>query len=242
MDWLHQAWNAVWTTIANDTLHTTSRLALAVVLGGLVGIERERKNQPAGFRTHVVLCVGSALMMMTSIYMAEAFNDKTNPNAPRVTDPSRIAAQVVSGVGFLGGGAILRMGVTIRGLTTAASLWSTAGIGLAVGCGYYYGAVMMTLTMVVTLSLLSSVEHRLFRSKSMRTLLVAARDIPGLIGAVERVLTREGIKVQSLRVTKGTPEGTVDLTALIDTPREANLNKVVKELVAIQDITEVDLQ
>lgn len=241
MDWLREAWNAVYATIAHDTLHTTLRLMLAVFLGGLVGIERERKNQPAGFRTHVVLCIGSTLMMLTSIYLADAFNDK-HPGSPRTTDPGRIAAQVVSGVGFLGGGAILRMGVTIRGLTTAASLWSTAGIGLAVGCGYYYGAVMMTLLMLATLSVLSSLEHLLFRSKSMRTLLVAARDIPGLIGAVERVLTREGIRVQSLKVTKGTPEGTVDLTALIDTPRDANLNKVVKELVAIQDITEVDIQ
>lgn len=241
MDWVRDAWNAVYGTIANDTLHTTLRLMLAVFLGGLVGIERERKNQPAGFRTHVVLCIGSTLMMLTSIYMADIFNDR-HAGSPRTTDPGRIAAQVVSGVGFLGGGAILRMGVTIRGLTTAASLWSTAGIGLAVGCGYYYGAVMMTLLMIATLSVLSSVEHVLFRSKSMRNLLVAARDIPGLIGAVERVLTREGIRVQSLRVTKGSPEGTVDLTAVIDTPRDANLNKVVKELVAIQDITEVDIQ
>jgi putative Mg2+ transporter-C (MgtC) family protein len=241
MDWLREAWGAVYATIAQDTLHTPGRLILALVLGGLVGIERERKNQPAGFRTHVVLCVGSALMMLTSIYMADMFNAK-EPGVPRTTDPGRIAAQVVSGVGFLGGGAILRMGVTIRGLTTAASLWSTAGVGLAVGCGYYYGAVLMTLLMLATLSVLSSVEHVLFRSKSMRTLLVAARDIPGLIGAVERVLTREGIRVQSLRVTKGSPEGTVDLAAVIDTPRDANLNKVVKELVAIQDITEVDIQ
>lgn len=236
---MNEAWAFVVAQITGDRLHTLARLMLALVLGGLVGIERERKNQPAGFRTHVVLCVGAALMMLTSIHVADEFN---TASGARVADPSRIAAQVVSGVGFLGGGAILRMGVTIRGLTTAASLWSTSGIGLAAGCGYYYGAVCMTLLMLTTLSLLSSVENVLFRSKSMRTLLVAARDIPGLIGAVERVLTREGIRVQSLRVTKGSPEGTVDLVATIDTPRDANLNKVVKELVAIQDISEVDVQ
>lgn len=241
MNWIQEAWGYVVTTVAQDRIHTLGRLVLALVLGGMVGIERERKNQPAGFRTHVVLCVGSALMMLTSIHMAEEFNSG-EPGTQRVTDPSRIAAQVVSGVGFLGGGAILRMGVTIRGLTTAASLWSTSGIGLAAGCGYYYGAVLMTVLMLTTLSVLSSLENLLFRSKSMRTLLVAARDIPGLIGAVERVLTREGIKVLNLRVTKGSPEGTVDLVATVDTPRDANLNKVVKELVAIPDITEVDMQ
>jgi len=241
MDWFSALWRTALEAVNNDPLHTGSRLMLALFLGSLVGIERERKNQPAGFRTHVVLCLGSALMMLTSIWMAEEFNAKV-PGAARTTDPARIAAQVVSGVGFLGGGAILRMGVTIRGLTTAASLWSTSGIGLAVGAGYYYGAIVMTVLMVATLSILSSVEQMLFRSKALRTLVVAARDIPGLIGAVERVLTREGIKVQSLRVSKGTPEGTVDVIALIDTPRDANLNKVVKELVAITDITEVDIQ
>ena len=241
MDWLAGLWHAVVDTVQQDPLHTGTRLFLALFLGGAIGIERERKNQPAGFRTHVVLCLGSALMMLTSLWMAEEFNSHT-PGSPRTTDPARIAAQVVSGVGFLGGGAILRMGVTIRGLTTAASLWSTSGIGLAIGAGYYYGAVLMTLLMIATLSVLSSVEHLFFRTKSLRTLLVAARDIPGLIGAVERVLTREGIRVQSLRVTKGSPEGTVDVVALIDTPREANLSKVVKELVAINDINEVDIQ
>jgi putative Mg2+ transporter-C (MgtC) family protein len=242
MGWLIEGLRYIESIVRDDTLHTFTRLTLAVVLGGIVGIEREQKHHPAGFRTHVVLCVGSALMMLTSIYMAEVFNHQVPPGQPRVTDPGRIAAQVVSGVGFLGGGAILRMGVTIRGLTTAASLWSTAGVGLAVGCGYYYGAVLMTLMMVAALHLLSKAEQFLFRSKSIRNLLVAARDIPGLIGAVERVLTREGIKVQSLRVSKGTPEGTVDVVASIDVPRDANMNKVVKELVAIQDITEVDIQ
>ena len=235
MSWFQEACNYVAGQISNDHLHTFARLILALVLGGMVGIERERKKQPAGFRTHVVLCLGSALMMMTSIHVALEIDGVHG-------DASRIAAQVVSGVGFLGGGAILRMGVTIRGLTTAASLWSTSGIGLAVGCGYYYGAVLMTVLMLTTLSLLSSVEILLFRSKSIRTMLVIARDIPGLIGAVERVLTQEGIKVLSLRVTHGSSEGTVDLEATIDTPPGADLNKMVKELVAISDVSEVDIQ
>ncbi len=109
------------------------RLAIASVLGMIVGFERERQNQPAGLRTHTILAIGSCLAMTISINLAMQFTPLV-PNG----DPARLAAQVVSGIGFLGAGAILRYGTSVKGLTTATSLWTTAMVGLAIGAGHFF--------------------------------------------------------------------------------------------------------
>ena len=124
------------------------RLILASILGGLIGLDRESTNRPAGFRTHILVAIGSALIMMVSV-----------DNAKYGADPSRIAAQVISGIGFLGAGTILRTGTNIEGLTTAASLWVCAGIGLAVGNGYYLGAVATTLIVLFFLKILEPLKE-----------------------------------------------------------------------------------
>ena len=129
-----------------------ARLLLATLLSGLIGFERESHGRAAGFRTHILVCLGSTLMMLVSIYMFELYRGLTT------VDPSRIAAQVVTGMGFLGAGAILRSGPTVKGLTTAASLWAVAGIGLAVGSGFYFAAIMTTGLVFVTLVVFSKME------------------------------------------------------------------------------------
>jgi putative Mg2+ transporter-C (MgtC) family protein len=130
------------------------RVLLAAALGGLVGFEREFRDQPAGFRTHILVSLGAGLFTMAGAYGVSAF-----VGAPAVSfDPTRIAAQVVTGIGFLGAGAILRYGVTVRGLTTAAALWVTAAVGVAVGLGYYAGALVTSLATVVSLFGLKQVE------------------------------------------------------------------------------------
>src|SRR3989338_5303831 len=111
------------------------RLMLAVILGGLVGLERELHDKAAGFRTHILVCIGSCLMMLTSMHIFDMYKGHTS------VDPARIAAQVVTGVGFLGAGTIIMYGATVRGLTTAASLWTIAGVGLGVGSGFYSAAI-----------------------------------------------------------------------------------------------------
>ena len=237
MSWLVDILRFLVDLIGFENLQVFGRLALSLVLGGVVGIEREKKHQPAGFRTHVVLCVGATLIMLTSLHVAEVSN--TGP--VKVADPGRIAAQVVSGVGFLGGGAILRMGATIRGLTTAASLWTTTAIGLAIGCGYYFGAIAATLLMYATLHQLSQIEKSLIRSKTMRNLLLTTRDVPGILGAVERILLREGGKILSFRASKTGPEGRLDVVATVEFPPDSNTNKTVKELLTIREVLEVDL-
>lgn len=128
------------------------RLLLAVLLSGLVGLEREVKGRAAGFRTHILVCVGSALMMLTGVYMA---------SIDMAVDSTRLGAQVISGIGFLGAGTIIQFRDSVRGLTTAASLWAAAGIGLAVGAGFYVGAVSTTLIVLIVLFALSGFEQRM---------------------------------------------------------------------------------
>lgn len=129
------------------------RLVIAAVLGGLIGFEREVHGRAAGLRTHILVCVGSALMMLTSIHMVSLVQGAS-------IDPGRIAAQVVSGIGFLGAGTIMRFKASIRGLTTAASLWAAAGLGLAVGSGLYVGAFSATAIMLVVLVYLRRFERQ----------------------------------------------------------------------------------
>jgi len=132
------------------------RLILAAVLGAIVGLDRERHNQPAGLRTHIILVTGSALAMTLSINLSMQFLNLA-PNG----DPARLAAQVLSGIGFLGAGAIMRYGPNIKGLTTATSLWTMAVIGLVVGAGYYWVGIGATALLLTSLTLLNWVEKSL---------------------------------------------------------------------------------
>lgn len=137
----------------------TVRLAVAAGLGGAVGFERELRERQAGLRTHLVVCVGAALFTLVSAY---GFRDVVEQGRI-VVDPTRIAAQIVSGIGFLGAGAIIRQGLSVRGLTTAATLWLVAAIGMAVGAGFYSGAVLATLGAIFTLGPLRIVAYKIIR-------------------------------------------------------------------------------
>lgn len=137
----------------------TVRLAVAAGLGGAVGLERELRERQAGLRTHLVVCVGAALFTLVSAY---GFRDVVEQGRI-VVDPTRIAAQIVSGIGFLGAGAIIRQGLSVRGLTTAATLWLVAAIGMAVGAGFYSGAVVATVGALLTLGPLRVVAFKIIR-------------------------------------------------------------------------------
>ncbi|NTW71694.1 MAG: MgtC/SapB family protein [Eubacteriaceae bacterium] len=128
-----------------DLTDIVIRITLAIVLGGIIGIERERTGKPAGLRTHVLVSVGAASVMLTGIMMFFDFKDMTQ------MDPSRLGAQVVSGIGFLGAGTIIRAGYDIKGLTTAASVWAVGCIGLAAGAGYYEIGIISAVSVVLAL-------------------------------------------------------------------------------------------
>lgn len=138
------------------------KLLLASLLGGLIGLEREVHGRPAGFRTHLLVSLGSCLFVISSIHFYELYGNRGG-SGPLGVDPSRIAAQVVTGIGFLGAGAIIREGASIRGLTTAACLWVAAAIGLACGAGLFLVSLLVTCLALLSLLLLKKVENLLRR-------------------------------------------------------------------------------
>lgn len=146
------------------------RLGLAALLGGAIGFERERLSWAAGLRTHMLVCVGACLFMIVSAY---GFMDVIKIDHISL-DPSRVAAQVVSGIGFLGAGSILLRGEIVRGLTTAASLWSVAAVGLATGGGLYVAAVAATVIILFILAGIKPLERWYFSSRQRRELLISA--------------------------------------------------------------------
>ncbi|MFV1951706.1 MAG: MgtC/SapB family protein [Nitrospinota bacterium] len=136
------------------------KLLLAAILGGLIGIEREAHGRPAGFRTHILIATGSALLMMISQYMFEIYQELRVESIVRI-DPGRIAAMTIASMGFLGAGVIIRERGKVRGLTTAACLWIVTAIGLAVGCGFYLPAVITTFISILSLVMLRYIERNI---------------------------------------------------------------------------------
>ena len=137
-----------------NIISVTIRLVLAVIIGGIIGLERGANNHAAGFRTHILVCVGAALVMVTNEYICQ-FNE--------LADPARLGAQVITGVGFLGAGTIMVTGHNkVKGLTTAAGLWASACLGLAIGIGFYEGALVAAILIFVSLALLPKVETFFF--------------------------------------------------------------------------------
>lgn len=211
------------------------RLLLASLLSGIVGLERESRHRAAGLRTHILVSVGSALLTVVSAYGFSAF-----PLPGR--DPARLAAQVVSGIGFLGAGTILREGITIRGLTTAASLWVVAGIGIAVGAGFYLGALVTTVLVTVALLFLNPLERFInpMRGEENYTLKLAGRSFN--VAQVERHLGQAGISVKRADL-KYLPaeEATLLLLTLLIPERLGNI-AVTQHLGALEGILEVRME
>jgi putative Mg2+ transporter-C (MgtC) family protein len=204
------------------------RLSLAAILSGLIGIEREYREREAGLRTHMLVAVGSALFTLVSAY---GFHDfiAAGGNVVR-TDPSRIAAQIVTGVGFLGAGAIIRQGLAVRGLTTAATLWVCAAIGLAAGTGYYSAAVITTGVTLVLLWPLRFVARRMFSHQHVHKLEVKVGGDTSAASVVD-ALEQLGVRVASFEL------GEDDLLHLqLDLPRSVLRQAVVRRLVAVPGV------
>ncbi len=134
-----------------------TRLTLSLVLSGLIGLERQIHRRTAGLRTHILVCIGSCLIMLTSVYVFDIYKSVAH------VDPSRIAAGIITGIGFLGAGAILREREAegVKGLTTAASLWVVAGIGMAIGCGFFSAGIYTSILALITLFFLRYFETRI---------------------------------------------------------------------------------
>lgn len=219
--------------IAPADIEMAGKLGLAALLGGLVGLERELHSQPAGLRTHMIVALGSCLIMLVSIHMAG-----TGPNK---SDPGRIAAQVVAGVGFLGAGAIMRSGLSVRGLTTAACLWTVAAIGLAVGSNYWRAAVVTTVLTLVATVVFQKIERRFTKGRSFRRFVVHAKDSAVLVSRLEEVMARSGIGVREVDLQRDLVEKKLQVSITATCPENADIDKLSRELSALPDVEKVEI-
>jgi putative Mg2+ transporter-C (MgtC) family protein len=181
----------------SDALVVT-RLLVIATLAGLIGFERERHGRAAGLRTHMLVGVGSCLMMLTALHVMESLAGRVE------VDPTRMGAQVVSGIGFLGAGTIMRFRASVRGLTTAASLWAVCGIGLAVGAGFLVGAVAGTSIVLVVLFALGRLE-RAIRNDWFRMLVIDSKAGSEDLAQIRRVLGEFDVEIRDFEITR--PEG-----------------------------------
>jgi putative Mg2+ transporter-C (MgtC) family protein len=204
------------------------RLALAGILGGLIGLERELREREAGLRTHLLVAVGAALFTIAGAYGFDSVR----------VDPTRVAAQIVTGIGFLGAGAIIRQGFSVRGLTTAATLWVVAAVGLAAGAGYYSGAVITTALVLVALWPLRVLAFRIlrrFRADDGRLLV----ELPAGAGPGEVIdeIERAGARVTAMGVSQEGDRRRLELDLAL--PHAVPAPRLVARIADVENVADV---
>jgi len=209
-------------------------LALACILGGLIGLERESLNRPAGLRTYTLVCVGSTLAMIVSIDIFLQYYQNVN------ADPGRIAAQVVSGIGFLGAGTILREGATVRGLTTAAGLWVVACIGLAVGAGLYIPAIATTVLILFVLIYFIRLETIVTGLREYKGIVMVVEDRPGQVGIIGSILGDLGVLIKNINLTRLEEEDDLEIELLLELPPGEDIGRVMDELSGVKGLRNID--
>jgi putative Mg2+ transporter-C (MgtC) family protein len=211
------------------------RLILSATLGSLVGFERERVSWSAGLRTHMLVCVGACLIMIVSAFgFADILGTKNV-----VLDPSRIAAQVVSGIGFLGAGAILMQGDTIRGLTTAASVWAIAAIGLAVGSGLYVAAIASTVLILVILAGIKPLEKRYVDKRQSRVLHMLAKRGEMTMELLQQTAGSRMLRVKQFIIKPGQSLEQDDVTVAFEGMPNNEVAKMLERLGQLPCVSEV---
>jgi putative Mg2+ transporter-C (MgtC) family protein len=213
------------------------RILVAAVLGGVVGFERERNNQTAGLRTHIILVVGATLAMTLSINIAMEFRPLV-PNG----DPARLAAQVISGIGFLGVGAIIRYGPNIKGLTTATSMWSMAVVGLAVGSGYILAAAFTTGLLLVTLNVINFLEKRFIKPKLISRLVVTMTDRREILTKLRAVIEKHATISPGLSIQKDLQRKRSKLSVTFKLKEGQSIDELLSDLTQMDDIRSIKFE
>ncbi len=212
----------------------TVRLLLAVIFAGILGIERGRKRRPAGFRTYIMVCVGASLTMMISQYAVK--------QGIVVGDTTRLGAQVINGIGFLGAGTII---VTarqqVRGLTTAAGLWASACMGLAIGAGFYLGAITTFILILLITTLLNSFNHFLTSTARAMNLYIEYTS-SGAINEILGLLRENGVRVTDMHLTKTKADDGIfsSVVLTIDAKKKIPYSAILAELVALENVRHVE--
>jgi len=217
-----------------NTISIILRLTLATICGGILGAERGRKNRPAGFRTHILVCIGATMVMITSQYMTDILKIST--------DASRMGAQVISGIGFLGAGTIMVVGRNqIKGLTTAAGLWSCACMGLAIGIGFYEGAIISCIFLLGVVTLLHKLD--IYSRTHSRILDVYAelKDISGVTNFLD-VIKSDGTKIANMEVKKSNEmdRHIIGLTMTLTLAEKIEHSEYILKLHTIENVCSVE--
>lgn len=199
-----------------------ARLILSLVASGIIGLEREAHKQTAGWRTHIVIGIGATLLMILSAWLPQS--------AGNSGDSGRIAAQVVSGIGFLGAGAFLKIGNNVKGLTTAATLWFCAGLGLTIGAGMWKISLAALAIIFLTLVVLNPLERRLFPKERLKTLHIWCAD--GFVDsqALEKILDKHGISIQSIDASQSNKTKRTRMSILSQVPVSVNMDRLFAEI------------
>ena len=213
------------------------RLCLGFAAGAIIGFERSSRRQVAGLRTHILIATGATLLMLLSIYLPQQFSSAGRPG-----DPGRIAAQVVSGIGFLGAGAIIRLGNNIRGLTTAASLWFVAAVGLAIGGGMFIVAGGALVLALITLMLLSIVEKKIFPSERFKLLEISYKDNNPKTMEALNIIKGAGIVIQSMDVNQGSKDKGTKLRLLVRIPVSADIASIARSIKTLGNVGKVEIK
>ncbi|HZP92972.1 MAG TPA: MgtC/SapB family protein [Burkholderiales bacterium] len=220
----------------NEYVRITAHLVTALVAGALIGFERSYHGRPAGFRTHTLVCLASSALMLVTIYQSQWF-----PQAAAETvrmDPTRMAQGIMTGIGFLGAGVIMKEGLSIRGLTTAASIWITAAIGILAGIGFYFPVVAATALTLATLTALRWVEARMPTYYYARLGVRFRREAVMPDGELRNVLSQEGFSVDKLSYRLEDEGRHFEYRATIRTLDEGNVRRLVERLRQAESVLE----
>lgn len=216
-----------------DWLSVAVRLVLAVICGGIVGIERERKRRPAGFRTHILICLGAAMTTLTSQYLVLEMG--------LYTDLARLGAQVIAGIGFIGAGTII---ITkrrqVKGLTTAAGLWVAAIVGLCCGAGYYEGAILATAVIILAELVFAKVEYFIVSNARSFNLYVEYVE-SGNLGTIVDTIKKSGGYILDLEITKNSSEGKNPCAVFsLQAPRKISHQALMTKIAKLDGIVSVE--
>jgi putative Mg2+ transporter-C (MgtC) family protein len=215
------------------------RLVLGFLAGAIIGFERSGRRQVAGLRTHILICLGATLLMLLSIWLPQVYSGGDR------SDVGRIAAQVVSGIGFLGAGAIIRLGNNVRGLTTSASLWLIAAVGLAIGAGMYLAAGIVEILSLFALIILDRVEKRFFPAERNKVLELHYKTGNPDTGEAVHILSNFGIRAQSVDVNQDLGKGkgkSSRLRILASIPEHTDISKLAKALKSAEKVERIDIK
>jgi len=215
----------------------TFRLLAALVAGGLIGLERSHRGRPAGFRTHSLVCLASGLLMLVTVYELH-WIPKSAAHASVVLDPTRMAQGIMTGIGFLGAGAIIKEGYSVRGLTTAASIWITAAIGILTGIGFYFAAATGTVLALGTLSLFRWVEARLPTESYANFMVRFQRGDAVTEAALRQMLGQHGFSLHTMSYRLHGDVGVLEYRTVLRTMKPSNLERLSGALSADPKVLE----